>query len=620
MSFFPNLQRPAPEKTYFSDINDKSLGKITKKDGTTAELLSKENSVLIDAVYKAVVYYKNGDRFEGDVLVGMNKENTELVLGPKNGAMFYNNGDYYQGEFNSGLGWGNGYVAGGPKYPEKIKKLTLSKEGDKKLKTLLSENTLITSKPGKFLPEDPFYDMVSNAVGKNKEFVVIAEKTGLSEKRYTYNPLYIKVEGFYGRDDYKKQTKMSVGVGLLNFSDDIYFGQIEAPYDKWELKIPNASQKLKLAIQEGTTYIKVAFVFTADENFKYKMNSGGKEYDMDGTLLNAKEIHIYNDLTKEFLASYENGKWNLYGYGEELKASTTTTGSNPASKKLSDESLKKGQTKIQQGDLRGALVDFDAAITADGSNANAYLWRGNAKMYLRDIVGAQKDLEQALKLDPKLYHAHITLGQITMSQQNMTEAKKHYDKAVELAPKNDTVYVARGGYFMAQNDAASAQADMSKAYTINKNNVVALFNLAKIDAATNKLEDAITKYNKVLGMAKTEQEKAEVYLELSKIKAYQQKMDEALDYINKCINALPQNNQFVAIAQRGMIYAQKGDYDKAIVDLEIVSRQPQMSQYLLQLAEVYFLKGDKNQACMTVKRAARTVPDARNYIQKFCGQ
>jgi tetratricopeptide (TPR) repeat protein len=60
----------------------------------------------------------------------------------------------------------------------------------------------------------------------------------------------------------------------------------------------------------------------------------------------------------------------------------------------------RGLAKLQRGDYRGALADFNRAIRLDPHFAVAYYNRGLVHQHLRDYRGAADDYTQALRLHP----------------------------------------------------------------------------------------------------------------------------------------------------------------------------------------------------------------------------
>jgi Flp pilus assembly protein TadD len=63
--------------------------------------------------------------------------------------------------------------------------------------------------------------------------------------------------------------------------------------------------------------------------------------------------------------------------------------------------LFRGRYRVERGDCRGAVADFDRALALAPVNAGAFAASGVAKMCAGDRAGARAAFEQSLKLDPK---------------------------------------------------------------------------------------------------------------------------------------------------------------------------------------------------------------------------
>ena len=63
--------------------------------------------------------------------------------------------------------------------------------------------------------------------------------------------------------------------------------------------------------------------------------------------------------------------------------------------------LFRGRYRVEQGDCRGAVADFDRALGLAPGNAAAFAASGVAKMCAGDRAGARAAFEQSLKLDPE---------------------------------------------------------------------------------------------------------------------------------------------------------------------------------------------------------------------------
>lgn len=110
----------------------------------------------------------------------------------------------------------------------------------------------------------------------------------------------------------------------------------------------------------------------------------------------------------------------------------------------SDEFLKSGNLKLDNGDNKGALNDFDEAIKLNPNNSNAYYWRAFTKHNLNDYKGAIEDCNKTLEIDPKFADAHFEKGIIKFSKlKDFEGAYKDYTIAIKYNSKNKYYYSCR---------------------------------------------------------------------------------------------------------------------------------------------------------------------------------
>ncbi len=127
----------------------------------------------------------------------------------------------------------------------------------------------------------------------------------------------------------------------------------------------------------------------------------------------------------------------------------------------------RGLQRMQQGDFRGALGDFDAAVQADPGWADAYIQRAGARLYTGDAAGAIADYTEALQrglLDQaKIALVYYNRGYVRAQQGDLAGASADYSEALRLAPHWADPYFQRGAARAQAGDAAGAAADLRAA-------------------------------------------------------------------------------------------------------------------------------------------------------------
>ncbi len=96
-----------------------------------------------------------------------------------------------------------------------------------------------------------------------------------------------------------------------------------------------------------------------------------------------------------------------------------------------------GAAKANQGDNKGAIIDYTKAIEFNPKSASAFNNRGLAKSGLGDKQGAIKDYTKAIELNPNDELAYNNKGLAKSDLGDNQGAIKDYTKAIELNPNKE---------------------------------------------------------------------------------------------------------------------------------------------------------------------------------------
>lgn len=94
--------------------------------------------------------------------------------------------------------------------------------------------------------------------------------------------------------------------------------------------------------------------------------------------------------------------------------------------------MMKGQERIQENDYTGAILLFNKIIDEVPENHHAYYFRGIAKMELGDNRGALADFENSTRIHHGFSPAFYYLGIIKTLQNDYFDAISNFDKAIAL--------------------------------------------------------------------------------------------------------------------------------------------------------------------------------------------
>jgi tetratricopeptide (TPR) repeat protein len=129
----------------------------------------------------------------------------------------------------------------------------------------------------------------------------------------------------------------------------------------------------------------------------------------------------------------------------------------------------RGETYILLGEYPLAVLDFDAAIARDPSDAearNEACWTRAA--YLRaELDVAREHCDKAIEIDPKEPRYFDSRGLVGLEQKRFKEAWSDYDAAIRADPTRASYWYGRAMAELGLRRVAEAQSDMAKAKAID---------------------------------------------------------------------------------------------------------------------------------------------------------
>jgi len=180
-----------------------------------------------------------------------------------------------------------------------------------------------------------------------------------------------------------------------------------------------------------------------------------------------------------------------------------------------EDFFNRGVARYQQGDLEGALRDFDRAIEiastiSPGAYASNHIGpifpepavllynRGVTRYDLRDWDGAIADFDEALMLNPHRVMAWIKLGNARFNKGDLDKAINEYDEAIRLDPRSVIALNNRGLAWQNRGKLDAALSDYARALELDPSLTVALNNRAGIKHDRGDLRGALNDYNRAI--------------------------------------------------------------------------------------------------------------------------
>jgi tetratricopeptide (TPR) repeat protein len=152
--------------------------------------------------------------------------------------------------------------------------------------------------------------------------------------------------------------------------------------------------------------------------------------------------------------------------------------SSPASDESGDDLVARGIEKAKNGDLDGAIAEFDRAAKADPQNDAPFYNRAQAKWLKKDSAGAIADYTRAIELGSTNPAAYNNRGNARAENNDRDGAIADYTRAIELNPNYARAYYNRAMTKQAKGDMPGAKADFKTAKKLDPN-------LASEDAAAD---------------------------------------------------------------------------------------------------------------------------------------
>jgi tetratricopeptide (TPR) repeat protein len=140
---------------------------------------------------------------------------------------------------------------------------------------------------------------------------------------------------------------------------------------------------------------------------------------------------------------------------------------SPAADEPDGNPVNRGIEKAKDGDLDGALADFNRAIELNPKDDAGYYNRAQAKWLKNDTAGAIADYTKAIDLGSTNPAAYNNRGNARAENKDRDGAIADYTRAIELKPDYAGAYYNRAVVKNAKGDEAGAAADFKHAQELD---------------------------------------------------------------------------------------------------------------------------------------------------------
>src|SRR5438874_7950830 len=152
-----------------------------------------------------------------------------------------------------------------------------------------------------------------------------------------------------------------------------------------------------------------------------------------------------------------------YTWAANEKAAKSPSPAAMASDASDGDLVNRGIEKAKNGDLDGAIADFDRAAELNPKDDAPYYNRAQAKRLKKDTAGAIADYTRAIELGSTNPAAYNNRGNARSDNNDRDGAIADYTRAIELKPDYARAYYNRAMAKEANGDKAGAEADFKTA-------------------------------------------------------------------------------------------------------------------------------------------------------------
>ncbi len=152
-----------------------------------------------------------------------------------------------------------------------------------------------------------------------------------------------------------------------------------------------------------------------------------------------------------------------YTWESNEKQTAKSPPAHGASGQRDGDLVNRGIEKAKNGDLDGAIADFNRAAEVDPKNDAPYYNRAQAKRMKNDTAGAIADYTKAIELGSTNPAAYNNRANVRAETNDRDGAIADYTRAIELKPDYARAYYNRAVLKKEKGDKAGADADYKKA-------------------------------------------------------------------------------------------------------------------------------------------------------------
>ncbi len=279
----------------------------------------------------------------------------------------------------------------------------------------------------------------------------------------------------------------------------------------------------------------------------------------------------------------------------------------------------KARTKVahwylKKGDYAKSLDSYQAAEKLDPQNPVIQTQLGKIYLTTHDQEKAELALRKAVQLNDQNGEGFYLLGKLLYQDKKWDEAQTALETAVELDPKLGGAHYGLGQILMETSQVSQAAKSFERAYKADTGNLQYLLALGHAQTENKNANRAVEVLLKAAKMEPNNGRVSQGLCEAYKKKGFYR---VSIGHCEKAHNILP--DSYPVMNRLAWLYAKKKTKLRKATRLsrKTVQAHPQNPKYLDTLAEIYYVRGKKDQAIETIQKALALDADNRLYKQQL---
>ncbi|HTW66202.1 MAG TPA: tetratricopeptide repeat protein [Bryobacteraceae bacterium] len=221
-----------------------------------------------------------------------------------------------------------------------------------------------------------------------------------------------------------------------------------------------------------------------------------------------------------------------------------------------------------------------------------------------DLGEARTRLQEVVRMRPQFLDAHVLLADIAFQQGDMVEAVRQAESALDIDPQNLRARMLRGSALLKQGDLDQAASVLGSLARQVPGSVDVQLQLAYVSLNKRSYAAAEAGFNKILEKHPTEWRAVSGLVDVDLAQNQPGRAYSRLEEELTRSHGSPAVRYLMATTA-----LRNGRYDDAIDNFrQLANQTPNSIDALLQLAQVYQLKGDTHSAIAALQRAALIQP------------